>query len=159
LYYYRARYYDAKAGRFISKDPIGFGGEDANLFRYVENNPVNFIDPFGLTKKDPWYGRNDRDFQRWFHLCWKQKGGPRVASKADIEEAYAEWLSRGAPRGGKCWGKPDEPKECHDNRSIGEKIWDVWNNFNDWMQRHTPQPDKFPKPFPFPIPLPIPGSL
>jgi RHS repeat-associated protein len=26
LYYYRARYYDPKAGRFISEDPIGFAG-------------------------------------------------------------------------------------------------------------------------------------
>jgi RHS repeat-associated protein len=36
LYYYRARYYDPKAGRFISKDPIGFGGGDVNLFRHVK---------------------------------------------------------------------------------------------------------------------------
>jgi RHS repeat-associated protein len=48
LYYYRARYYDANLGRFISQDPIGFGGEDSNLYRYVSNNPVNAIDPSGL---------------------------------------------------------------------------------------------------------------
>jgi RHS repeat-associated protein len=47
LYYYRARYYDPRAGRFISKDPIGFAGGDANLFRYVKNNPLNFVDPEG----------------------------------------------------------------------------------------------------------------
>ncbi|MEB3220007.1 MAG: putative Ig domain-containing protein [Nostocales cyanobacterium 94392] len=48
LYYYRARYYDLSLGRFISQDPIGFGGEDANLYRYVGNNPVNATDPSGL---------------------------------------------------------------------------------------------------------------
>ncbi|GAA6623079.1 putative Ig domain-containing protein [Scytonema sp. NUACC26] len=48
LYYNRARYYDANLGRFISQDPIGFGGEDSNLYRYVSNNPVNAIDPSGL---------------------------------------------------------------------------------------------------------------
>jgi RHS repeat-associated protein len=48
LYYYRARYYDPKAGRFISKDPIGFAGGDANLFKYAQNNPINRIDPSGL---------------------------------------------------------------------------------------------------------------
>ena len=48
LYYYRARYYDPILGRFISQDPIGFGGEDANLYRYVGNNPVNATDPSGL---------------------------------------------------------------------------------------------------------------
>jgi len=26
LYYYRARYYDPKAGRFITRDPISFAG-------------------------------------------------------------------------------------------------------------------------------------
>jgi len=47
LYYYRARYYDANTGRFLSEDPIRFKGEDQNLYRYVLNNPVNFNDPFG----------------------------------------------------------------------------------------------------------------
>ena len=48
LYYYRARYYDPAAGVFIGKDPIGFDSGESNLFRYVKNNPVNLIDPFGL---------------------------------------------------------------------------------------------------------------
>lgn len=55
LYYYRARYYDPKGGRFISKDPIGFAGGDVNLYRYVSNNPINFIDPWGLFWfRQPW---------------------------------------------------------------------------------------------------------
>jgi RHS repeat-associated protein len=48
LYYYRARYYDPMEGRFISKDPIGFAGGDVNLYRYVQNDSVNWIDPEGL---------------------------------------------------------------------------------------------------------------
>jgi uncharacterized protein RhaS with RHS repeats len=52
LYYYRARYYDPKAGRFISEDPIGFGGGDVNLFRYVGNNPGNWVDPEGLQTSE-----------------------------------------------------------------------------------------------------------
>ena len=31
LYYYRARWYDAKIGRFISEDPIGFAAGDTNV--------------------------------------------------------------------------------------------------------------------------------
>jgi RHS repeat-associated protein len=50
LYFYRARYYDPKAGRFISKDPIGFEGGDVNLFAYTQNNPINFTDPLGWEK-------------------------------------------------------------------------------------------------------------
>jgi RHS repeat-associated protein len=30
-YYYRARYYDAAVGKFISEDPIGFNADDTNL--------------------------------------------------------------------------------------------------------------------------------
>jgi len=50
LYYYRARYYDPETGRFISKDPIGFAGGDANLYNYVQGDPVNWGDPWGLYK-------------------------------------------------------------------------------------------------------------
>jgi len=48
LYYYRARYYSPLLQRFISEDPIGFGGGDANLYAYVGNDPVNSGDPSGL---------------------------------------------------------------------------------------------------------------
>jgi RHS repeat-associated protein len=48
LYYYRARYYDQNAGRFLSEDPIRFDGDGANFYRYVSNSPVDWIDPAGL---------------------------------------------------------------------------------------------------------------
>jgi RHS repeat-associated protein len=48
LVYYRARFYDPQIGRFTSEDPIGFAGGDVNLYGYVWNNPLSFIDPFGL---------------------------------------------------------------------------------------------------------------
>ena len=47
LYYYRARYYDPELGRFLSEDPLGFGGGDTNLYRYTGGNPVNLTDPSG----------------------------------------------------------------------------------------------------------------
>jgi RHS repeat-associated protein len=50
LDYYRARYYDAANGRFISEDPIGFSAGDSNLTRYVGNNAVNAVDPSGLQE-------------------------------------------------------------------------------------------------------------
>jgi RHS repeat-associated protein len=46
LYYYRARYYDPKAGRFISEDPIGFEA-GTNFYAYVGNGPVSRVDPLG----------------------------------------------------------------------------------------------------------------
>jgi RHS repeat-associated protein len=47
-YYYRMRYYSPGSGRFLSEDPIGFGGGDANFYVYTLNNPVKWNDPFGL---------------------------------------------------------------------------------------------------------------
>ncbi|MCF6324630.1 MAG: hypothetical protein L3J89_09955 [Gammaproteobacteria bacterium] len=46
-----ARDYDAQTGRWTSKDPIRFEGGDTNLYGYVSNDPVNFIDPFGLVRR------------------------------------------------------------------------------------------------------------
>jgi RHS repeat-associated protein len=46
------RWYDAGVGRWISEDPIGFAGGDANLVRYVGNRVVsNESDPDGLKPR------------------------------------------------------------------------------------------------------------
>lgn len=46
LYYYRARYYDAGLGRFISADPSGFI-DGPNIYSYVRNMPHRYVDPSG----------------------------------------------------------------------------------------------------------------
>jgi RHS repeat-associated protein len=47
LLHYRNRYYSPTWARFVSEDPIGLGGGDVNLYRYVANNPVQGRDPSG----------------------------------------------------------------------------------------------------------------
>jgi RHS repeat-associated protein len=47
LYYYRARYYSPELRRFISEDPLGIIG-GLSYYVYTGNNPIFFIDPFGL---------------------------------------------------------------------------------------------------------------
>jgi len=54
LQYNRARYYDPRIGRFISEDPLGFGAGDANVSRYVGNNPTVGTDPSGFVVVLPW---------------------------------------------------------------------------------------------------------
>lgn len=44
--YYRARYYDASSGRFISEDPIRFRG-GINLYAYAQNRSTLLRDPSG----------------------------------------------------------------------------------------------------------------
>ena len=50
LYYNRARYYNPDLGRFISRDPIDIA-DDVNLYAYVGNNGVMFVDRMGMQKK------------------------------------------------------------------------------------------------------------
>ena len=61
LHYNRFRYYDSDVGMFIQRDPIGLLG-GFNVFAYADN-PIQFIDPLGLTKriyeKAPYYGSLD----------------------------------------------------------------------------------------------------
>lgn len=52
LYYYRARYYDATIGRFLNEDPAKLGIGAKSLYAYVDNDPADFSDPFGLCKID-----------------------------------------------------------------------------------------------------------
>ncbi|OGP66409.1 MAG: hypothetical protein A2W27_02835 [Deltaproteobacteria bacterium RBG_16_44_11] len=82
LYYYRARYYDAKAGRFLQRDPIlhpaignyrscrGISStyqnflpafeklirnpQNLNHYAYAKNNPLKYIDPLGLACGSDW---------------------------------------------------------------------------------------------------------
>lgn len=55
LYFYRARYYDPNAGRFISEDSKGFAGDGPDLYEYTLNNPVGWIDPMGTNVICPWF--------------------------------------------------------------------------------------------------------
>jgi RHS repeat-associated protein len=50
LYYFNARWYDPETGRFITEDPARDG---VNWYAYCGNNPLNRIDPTGLSDKAP----------------------------------------------------------------------------------------------------------
>ena len=52
-YYYRARYYDGRIGRFTSEAPLGLAAGDKNLYRYVLNRPTAATDPSGKVGEAP----------------------------------------------------------------------------------------------------------
>ena len=55
LYYYGARYYHSTIGRWVSADPLYLvdpsrqlsNPQALNLYSYVENNPIIYMDPLG----------------------------------------------------------------------------------------------------------------
>jgi RHS repeat-associated protein len=50
LYDYRNRMYSPELARFISKDPKGYV-DGMNLYAYVKNNPLRYLDPMGTTAR------------------------------------------------------------------------------------------------------------
>jgi RHS repeat-associated protein len=50
LHYYRARFYDAATGRFLSEDQLRFGSGSSDFYPYVSNRPLNNSDPSGLCR-------------------------------------------------------------------------------------------------------------
>jgi len=46
------RYYDPGTGRFLTRDPIGYGG-GINLYGFIRNNPVTGADPEGTSGDGP----------------------------------------------------------------------------------------------------------
>ncbi len=112
----RARFYDPNLGRFVSEDPIGFGGGDVNLFGYVRNKPLIFRDSRGLYPGEEVL--NDPNIYRGIAAAaaaispYIPPLGVAVAGGAAIYGAYqfGEYIARHPSNPlSHPWGYPDIP--------------------------------------------------
>ena len=77
--YYRYRVYDPSTGRFISEDPLGFT-DSANRYVYCANNPIKYLDFFGLLSADvasiilQQYMEQNPEFAAKVRANWANKG-------------------------------------------------------------------------------------
>jgi RHS repeat-associated protein len=51
LYHFTKRSYDPFIGRWLTPDPLCFA-DGPNLYAYVHNNPLTFVDPYGLWREE-----------------------------------------------------------------------------------------------------------
>jgi RHS repeat-associated protein len=97
LYYYRSRMYSPALGRFLQTDPIGYA-DSMNLYAYCGNNPLNWIDPYGL--KMGWLELIGHAFKGSYEGHWGEMGkgaleganeGQMAANEQVVSGFYFVW--------------------------------------------------------------------
>jgi RHS repeat-associated protein len=94
LQYNRNRWYDPSMGRWVSEDPIGFGGGDSNPYQYVGNQPLTLLDPSGLWAE--WVWPWDSSANRNLHDTASMWTGGFVPNQTQINAQSASGPAVGA---------------------------------------------------------------
>ncbi|MGV3723423.1 MAG: RHS repeat-associated core domain-containing protein [Actinomycetota bacterium] len=87
------RYYDPGAGRFLTRDPIGYAG-GVNLYCYGTNSPLSKADPSGLEAQWVQTGAGNNTEQIWgYHHAFMRFVGGRTPCAGKSFGFWAAWLS------------------------------------------------------------------
>lgn len=154
------RYFDPGTGRYLTPDPTG-QSDDANVFNYVRNDPLNLTDPSGL-KVPSWIpfvggaaGRIvvDKSCEEECHFPVKTKheelsgeaslhGPPAPGGEAEVDAVYSPLGVIKIPDNYTCI------ITCEDGQATMKCYWRWWNPQSLW------DPSKNPQYFPPGAPLP-----
>jgi RHS repeat-associated protein len=92
VYYYKARLYSSRLGRFLQTDPIGYGN-GPNWYNYAGGDPINGSDPSGLTAYTCTAGKCTDENGNSVDLNTPLQNGDTVTSGSNT------WFSDGAGGG------------------------------------------------------------
>ena len=107
------RYYDPAAGRWVTRDPIGYGG-GVNLYGYCGNGPVGRIDPSGKLY--------------WQVARWGYMGGTAMIAIYELYQAKELYDSAAALE--------KKMKRYFDNKC--EDKQESREEFNEWRKDYDP---------------------
>jgi RHS repeat-associated protein len=161
LYFMEARYYLPEEGRFLNVDPIGISG-GLNLYAYVGNSPIDFIDPSGLAPRYPLRGgHNHKDcLDAAKHIEKLQ----RIIEEKLQDIKNNKDLPEERQPGDKY--KYRESVQSHRERiedelrkPVNKKLDWYKKNCGDWPPPGEPVPVPVPSPAPSPVPSPAPSPV
>ncbi len=108
-YHFRYRELFVTLGRWEKPDPIGFEAGDSNLYRHNSNNPLNRVDPDGLTS---WIIPTS---PAWIKKCEEHCAAKGQVSAGPIttQHHYDMWIYKYGWQATDCNCRP-KPKDCGD---------------------------------------------
>ncbi len=125
------RWYDSDLHQWLSEDPKGFGAGDANLRRYVDNDPVNSVDPKGTDRVEVQMEIDDEgalipvvyyvDERNWGGLVLFQKSEQSPVRIGEIDNSGWVLLDNGS------WSDMESIKRHSDE----------WTNFKSWSETRS----------------------
>jgi len=84
--------FDPTIGRWTTPDPKGFEAADADLFRYVRNNPTNATDSSGLEGRSAAVAWRDEEEARfWYNEADFTNTVSRRTGKIEVESGFFSW--------------------------------------------------------------------